>query len=115
MTIDELSICGYCWTGSAEIARQPIKTSTTLTTTASTGCLMKRSVMERMGSAPVTRESRRFLGHTDEHGVAQLERARHGDLLACLQSFGNHDVVPKHFARHDGALVRASLALLIRG
>src|SRR5690349_1647923 len=113
MMIEELSICGYCCTGSAEIARQPTSTSTTLTTIARTGCLMKMSVMERMASTAAARESRRLACHRDEHGVTQLERARHRNLLAGLQPFLDHDVIAKHLARNDGAHVRASLALRV--
>ena len=48
MTTEELSICGYCCTGSVVAARQPTRTMTRLTTTASTGWRMKMSVIERM-------------------------------------------------------------------
>ena len=48
MITDELSIFGYCCNGRVVSARQPASTITRLTTTASTGCLMKMSVNERM-------------------------------------------------------------------
>ncbi len=43
MMTDELSIFGYCCTGSVDSARQPTSTITRLTTTASTGWRMKTS------------------------------------------------------------------------
>ena len=48
MMTDELSIFGYCCTGKVVSARHPTRTITRLTTTASTGCLMKISVNERI-------------------------------------------------------------------
>ena len=48
MITDELSIFGYCCNGRVVSARHPASTITRFTTTASTGCLMKMSVNDRM-------------------------------------------------------------------
>ena len=67
---------------------------TRLTTTASTGCLMKMSVNERIGTprrcrfASAARRARRRVASATATStrLAQLERARGGDLLAGLEA-----------------------------
>src|SRR5258705_7804571 len=100
MTTDELSILGYCCTGSVVSARHPISTMTRLTTIARTGCLMKMSVNDfRMMSSPSAGADsigRLGFGDGDEDGVAQLERARGGDAFARGEAVDDHDVVTEH-------------------
>src|SRR6187401_3145924 len=93
MSTDELSIFGYCCTGREDSARHPIRTMTRLTTIASTGCLMNKSVNEarsgragggvRSASTVRPRLGRRAgLRDDDEDAFTELERARRGDRLA---------------------------------
>ena len=102
----------------------PTSTSTRLTTIARTGCLMKISVNERMSdSVPVARVHgdrrlrswpRRALSDRDQRGVAQLERARSRDLLACGQPASISTSSPSIAPIWTGRSVRARLALLVR-
>src|SRR5688500_13234041 len=102
MTTDELSICGYCCTGSELKARSPTSTSTRFTTNASTGCLMKISVKDRMAALPLLGRRRRGRGLQclHSHAFAQLERARRCEPLPHLDS-----------AEHDHRLTQRGAAL----
>src|SRR2546421_7777701 len=82
---------GYCCTGSVVSARQPTSTITRLTTAARTGCLMNVSVKERMSGFRLACGVAR-----DQHGFAQLEGPRRGDLLAGGETTQNHDLVLEH-------------------
>src|SRR5262245_46924458 len=110
MRTEELSIFGYCCTGSVVSARQPTSTMTRLTTAARTGCLMKTSVKERMGFASARRVRGlwlRLLRHDDEDSLAQLERARGRDLLADREAGDDEHLVSEDRAALDLAQVRA--------
>src|SRR5215213_465628 len=103
MTTEELSILGYCCTGSVVSARHPINTMTRLTTIARTGCLMKMSVNDfrMVGSPSASADAlglRLRVGNGDEDGVAQLERAGGGDALADGKAVDDHDLVAEHRA-----------------
>ena len=71
---------GNCCTGSVVSARTPTSTITRFTTIASTGCLMKMSVNARMVDVDVApllaATDSRLRDDRDQHGFAQLERAR---------------------------------------
>src|SRR5919109_3716141 len=107
MRTDELSIFGYCWTGSIVNARQPVSAMTRFTTTASTGCLMKTSVIARMSGAAVR--------DRDEGCVAELERARRRDPLTGGEPAQDHHVVPEHRPTLYRSQVRARFAFLVGG
>src|SRR4051812_10609630 len=122
MTTEELSIFGYCCTGSVVSARQPISTMTRLTTMARTGCLMKMSVNDfRMAGISVSAGADalglrgRWPGDRDEHGVAQLERARGGDPLSGGEPVDDHDLVAEHRAGAHEAKLGPCLPILPRG
>src|SRR5689334_12736752 len=113
MTTEELSIFGYCCTGSVDSARQPTRTRTRFTTIASTGCRMKTSVKEeREGMARVSVLASACMhglrddgcvGDRHQRRLAQLERARGGNLLARRQAIEDHDLVAEHGAGGHGA------------
>src|SRR5262245_60948195 len=107
MTTDELSIRGYCCTGSDDNALHPARRMTRLTTTARTGCLMKMSVIERMSVLPAAHDR-------DERGLAKLERAGRRDLLARREPTMDHDLVTQHRAALDRARMDAGRAVLLR-
>src|SRR5688500_9762382 len=130
MMTDELSMLGYCWTGSVISARTPISTITRFTTAASTGCLMKMSVKLRImsvhwvpgqrcserdvaGSAAVGRDRFRLRHDRDQHCVAQLERARGRNLLARHEAVANHYFIARERFDLDRALLRPRLAVLV--
>src|SRR5262249_29988168 len=134
MTTDELSILGYCWTGSVVSARQPTSTIARLTTIASTGWRMKTSVNERIGwflvgcggrrrSVVLTVRGRRGvgpgvgldLGDGDRHGLEQLERPGGRHLFAGGEAFQDRDVVAEHGAALHRALVRARFLVFAGG
>src|SRR5918992_1718806 len=119
MMTEELSICGYCCTGRLVSARQPTRTMTRFTTAARTGCRMKMSVNDFMKSLHSFRAAGLLgrvragglggvrtggllgrVGDRDQDRLAQLERARGGDLLASLDPAVNQDL----FAQHRSAL-----------
>src|SRR5688500_59414 len=112
MMTDELSICGYCWTGRLVSARQPTRTMTRLTTAARTGCRMKMSVNDFMKSVESFRAGGLLgrVGDRDQGGLAQLERARGGDPLARLDPVVEQDFLAQHRAALDRADVRPRLA-----
>src|SRR5688572_14998121 len=119
MTTDELSILGYCCTGSVVSARQPISTMTRLTTIARTGCLMKMSVnaLRMVGSPSADADAlglRGRIGHGDERRVAQLERAGGGDALAGGEAVDDHDLVAEHRAGLHEAQLGARSSVLRR-
>src|SRR5688572_10197090 len=99
-----ISLRGYCLTLRERTDCSPAIRITRLTTIASTGRLMKRSVNRIGCSSVVFRPGRRIVaglyGVVDEHGgpVPQLEHAR------------RHDLVPRIDARQDGHLVAARRA-----
>src|SRR5688572_31316910 len=111
MTTDELSSCGYCCTGRALMARQPISTITRLTTIARTGWRMKTSVIERMRCLRPARSAGGQLGRglgrrccgsgRDQRGIAQLEGAGRGDLLTGLEAGFDQHFAPEERARLD--------------
>src|SRR5690349_21312648 len=100
MTTDELSICGYCWTGSPLRARAPTSSSTRLTTSASTGCLMNTSVNDRIAALHA-------------QALAQLERSRSRDLLPRLEPREHDHGLTEHWPGLQLAFVRAQRALRI--
>src|SRR5215204_2879005 len=117
MTTDELSILGYCCTGSVVSARHPISTMTRLTTIARTGCLMKMSVNDfRMVGSPSAGADaiglQLWLGDGDEDGVAQLERTGGGDALADGETIDDHDLVAEHRACLHEAQLGTRLSVL---
>src|SRR5690606_19045347 len=114
MTIDELSMSGYCCTGSLDSARHPTSTMTRLTTMARTGCLMKVSVNGRIGSPRVQCGDRARAGNADQRGLAQLERAGRRDPLAGLEPGEDADLVADHRGGVDPPHVRANLAGSVR-
>src|SRR5690606_39768521 len=114
MTIDELSMSGYCCTGSLDRARQPTSTMTRLTTIARTGCLMKVSVNGRIGSPRVQGGGDARVGDADQRRLAQLERAGRRDLLAGFEPGQDPDLVADHRGRADPPHARAELAGSVR-
>src|SRR3712207_1872843 len=110
MMTEELSSCGYCCTGRAASARQPMSTITKLTTTASTGCLIKMSVNEPMftsswlallkvGRLPdPARDARGVVCDRHKSCVVQLERSRSGHLLARGEPRVNEHLLADHLA-----------------
>src|SRR5262245_5662217 len=104
MTTDELSTLGNCWIGSDEIERQPTSPMARLTTTASTGWRMNRSVIARMAVSLAERDrgsvarDRRRGGDGDQRGLVELERTRRGDLLAGREAAEHDDLVAEHGA-----------------
>src|SRR5690554_2317141 len=114
MTIDELSMSGYCCTGSLDRARHPTSTMTRLTTTARTGCLMNVSVNGRIGSPRVQGGGDARVGNADQRGLAQLEGAGRRDPLAGLEPGQDADLVADHRGSADPPHVRADLAGSVR-
>src|SRR6187549_2532669 len=117
MTTDELSILGYCCTGSVVSARHPISTMTRLTTIARTGCLMKMSVNDfrMVGSPSASADAiglRLGFGDGNEHRVAQLERAGGGDAFAGGEAVDDHDLVAEHGTGRYEAKLGARLPIL---
>src|SRR5687768_9202778 len=119
-----MSLRGYCRTLSARMACSPAMRMTRLTTMASTGRLMNRSVnfiklsrllspdrsvVFRLGSAIVGRLDRVL--DADGGAVAQLEDAGADDLGPGLHAREHRDLVSHRAAQLHHLLARAAVAL----
>src|SRR5439155_12636859 len=97
-----MSLRGYCRTLIVFIACKPAMRITRLTTSASTGRLMKRSVNDFMSDLPMLRihwvriylrVRREIVVDRHRHSVSQFENSRAHNSLAGLQSLRNrHEI-----------------------
>src|SRR5712675_1699059 len=110
---DAFSLRGYCLTFSVRIACTPAMRIRRLTTSASTGRRMNRSVIDRTAPPLGVRRTGRRLGvgrqgviERDPRAVPQLENARGGHGLPRLEPVGDGDEVAAgqtepHGRHHD--------------
>src|SRR5512143_549423 len=117
ITTEELSILGYCWTGSPLSERQPTRRMTRLTTIARTGCLMKMSVKDRTGFSWTSVEPGRGgdRGGLALHRLAQLEGPRGRDLLARREPLEDQSRVAHHRSAGHRSLVGPRRPGIVRG
>src|SRR5688572_4029683 len=120
MRTEELSIFGYCCTGSVIRARHPTRRMTRLTTIASTGCLMKASVKERIVSPELLRPADgrgpgRAARHGHEDAVVELEGSGRGHFLAGGEPLEHDDLVAEDGSAPHVPELRPELALRVRG
>src|SRR4029079_4630483 len=128
MITEELSILGYCCTGSFVSARQPASTIIRFTTIASTGCLMKMSVNERIcmvfivlpiidsletDRLPPLVLSGSGTGNGHERRLAQFERSRCRHPVTCREPCMNDNLVSEHRAAFDLLDVCPGSAVLV--
>src|SRR6266480_6429878 len=109
MTTEELSIFGYCCTGSEVTVRHPTSRIARFTTIARTGCLMNVSVMERMRMAP-TRLAKGIAGDGDQHRFAQLEGTGRRDALPGCETAENEHLVADHRPALHGLFMHPCVA-----
>src|SRR5207302_3530566 len=114
-----MSLRGYCRTLIVFIACKPAMRITKLTTIASTGRLIKRSVKEFMSIFALRiywrrielRLWREIVVDRDRHSVAQLENSRAHDGFIRFQSIDNRHEIAARFA-HPNKLLTNHLRFL---